>query len=59
VTVGVSRAAGCKCARCWGFSTALGVDERHPELCPRCTPIVVAAHPDMVVPVRVAPAAVA
>ena len=48
VTVGAGKAGGAKCARCWGFSDALGGDERHPELCPRCTPIVVKIDPGMV-----------
>lgn len=40
VTVGVARADGCKCARCWNYSMRLGGDASHPELCERCTPIV-------------------
>jgi len=43
VTVGVARAAGTKCVRCWGYTTDAGADDRHPELCARCTPIVIAA----------------
>ncbi|GBF91728.1 isoleucyl-tRNA synthetase [Raphidocelis subcapitata] len=40
VTVGVSRAAGAKCARCWNYSTAVGsADPGHPEVCERCGPI--------------------
>lgn len=42
VHVGVSRAAGSKCARCWNYSTHVGsAQPEHPELCERCGPIVV------------------
>jgi isoleucyl-tRNA synthetase len=41
VTVGVARAPGSKCARCWNFSSAVGAaDAEHPELCERCAPVV-------------------
>lgn len=40
VTVGVSRAGGSKCARCWNYSGSLGGDGGHPELCERCTPVI-------------------
>jgi isoleucyl-tRNA synthetase len=41
VTVGVRRAAGKKCARCWNYSTEVGVvDAEHAELCERCSPVV-------------------
>jgi len=41
VTVGVVRAAGSKCARCWNFSTQVGkADGAHPELCERCVPVI-------------------
>ena len=41
VTIGVARAAGRKCARCWNFSAAVGsADAEHPELCERCAPVV-------------------
>ena len=41
VSVGVRRAAGKKCARCWNYSTEVGaVDAEHAELCERCSPVV-------------------
>mmetsp|Transcript_17141 Transcript_17141/g.42973 ORF Transcript_17141/g.42973 Transcript_17141/m.42973 type:complete len:1295 (-) Transcript_17141:143-4027(-) len=42
ITVGVSRASGTKCARCWNFSEAVGTTggAEYPDLCERCTPIV-------------------
>lgn len=41
VTVGVSKAAGAKCDRCWNFSQLVGRDKAHPLLCQRCVPVVV------------------
>lgn len=38
--VGVSRASGAKCARCWNYCGSVGRDTGHPELCERCTPVV-------------------
>lgn len=40
VTVGVARADGAKCGRCWNYSTHVGADAEHPELCERCAPVV-------------------
>ena len=37
--VGIERAAGAKCARCW-ITRALGVDPAHPDLCERCAAVV-------------------
>ncbi len=34
--VGVDKAPGEKCARCWTFSEALGTVASHADLCPRC-----------------------
>lgn len=34
--IGVSRAPGGKCARCWVYSEELGVSSHYPDLCPRC-----------------------
>ncbi|TAL38897.1 MAG: isoleucine--tRNA ligase [Spirochaetes bacterium] len=39
-SVGVSKAKGGKCVRCWNYSDGLGSDPAHPEICPRCTAIV-------------------
>jgi isoleucyl-tRNA synthetase len=52
VKVGVCKADGAKCARCWGYFGDLGSDDRHPELCPRCTPIVIEKDPELRVPAK-------
>ncbi len=38
--IGVTRAEGKKCARCWNYSERVGENETHPELCERCYPVV-------------------
>lgn len=43
VTVGVLRAEGGKCGRCWNYSSHVGSDAGHPELCERCGPVVKAS----------------
>ena len=40
VKVKVKPARGSKCKRCWKWSEAVGKDEIHPSLCPRCVEIV-------------------
>ena len=40
LAIGVAKAAGEKCARCWIYSTELGTDAEHPTLCPRCTAVI-------------------
>ncbi|KAL6522834.1 Isoleucine--tRNA ligase, chloroplastic/mitochondrial [Orobanche hederae] len=40
VWVGVSRADGLKCERCWNFSIQVGTYEDHPTLCGRCHSVV-------------------
>lgn len=35
----VTRAAGDKCARCWTYSQDLGRNPDHPEICPRCSQV--------------------
>lgn len=40
VTVGVTRADGHKCARCWNYSIQLGSDATYSDLCERCTPVI-------------------
>ncbi len=37
--LGISKAEGKKCARCWIYSTELGSDPAHAECCPRCTSV--------------------
>ncbi len=36
LAIGVDKAAGEKCERCWIYNTELGTDPEHPTLCPRC-----------------------
>lgn len=40
VWIGVSRADGLKCERCWNFSLQVGNYEDHPSLCGRCHSVV-------------------
>lgn len=40
VTVGVAKAKGEKCGRCWNYSDAVGHDDEHTELCERCLPVI-------------------
>jgi isoleucyl-tRNA synthetase len=40
VLVGVSKAGGAKCGRCWNYSTLVGAHAGHPALCERCAPVV-------------------
>jgi len=40
VKIKVKQARGSKCKRCWKWSEAIGKDEIHPSLCPRCIKIV-------------------
>ncbi|MEM7725036.1 MAG: isoleucine--tRNA ligase [Cyanobacteria bacterium P01_A01_bin.45] len=35
-TIGVDKAEGKKCDRCWNYSTSVGESEEHPLLCDRC-----------------------
>jgi isoleucyl-tRNA synthetase len=37
--VAVRRAPGTKCVRCWTYAET-GVDEEHPDLCPRCARVI-------------------
>ena len=36
ITVGVERADGLKCVRCWNYSEVVGTDSEHRELCGKC-----------------------
>jgi isoleucyl-tRNA synthetase len=36
LTIRIERAAGEKCPRCWNYSTSIGSNSAHPEICPRC-----------------------
>ncbi len=35
--IGIARAAGRKCERCWNFSDRIGEDKDHPTVCERCS----------------------
>ena len=39
LAVGVRKAGGDKCERCWMYSEELGTDSDHPTLCPRCAAV--------------------
>jgi len=39
LAIGISFAAGDKCARCWNYSERLGENVAYPEACPRCSDI--------------------
>jgi isoleucyl-tRNA synthetase len=43
LVIGVDRARGRKCQRCWTWSERVGADARHPGLCERCLAVVLAA----------------
>jgi len=34
--IGVEKARGEKCERCWVYSESLGIDKNHPKVCERC-----------------------
>merc|ERR1712146_485075 len=36
VYIGVSRASGIKCDRCWYYTDDIGEDPEHSTVCPRC-----------------------
>ena len=37
--IDVAKAAGEKCPRCWIYSTELGIEPEHPDVCPRCAAV--------------------
>lgn len=39
LALGVAKAAGEKCARCWIHSTEIGANPLYPDTCPRCTSV--------------------
>ncbi|KAF1084808.1 Isoleucine--tRNA ligase [Sporotomaculum syntrophicum] len=39
LAVGVTRAAGAKCSRCWMYHEQVGQHTAHPETCPRCAEV--------------------
>ncbi|KAL0908616.1 hypothetical protein M5K25_023119 [Dendrobium thyrsiflorum] len=40
VWIGVSRADGMKCERCWNYSPNVGMFAEHPTLCSRCNAVI-------------------
>jgi len=36
--VGVEKARGVKCERCWIYEESVGTNEQHPTVCNRCLP---------------------
>jgi isoleucyl-tRNA synthetase len=42
LVIGVDRARGRKCERCWTWSERVGESREHPGLCERCVPVVLA-----------------
>jgi isoleucyl-tRNA synthetase len=40
VVLEVKKAEGHKCDRCWNYSTAVGLSQRHPLLCDRCETVI-------------------
>ncbi|WZY79182.1 hypothetical protein YC2023_025566 [Brassica napus] len=45
VWIGVSRAEGSKCERCWNYSGQVGSFSDHPTLCGRCFNVIIANPP--------------
>lgn len=45
VEVVVERSGGGKCQRCWNYSTSVGRDEAHPEICERCAAVLAEIDP--------------
>ena len=39
LAIGVEKAPGEKCERCWVYSDNLGTSSEHPTICPRCTQV--------------------
>ena len=38
LAVGVEKARGTKCERCWIYEESVGSDANHPTVCGRCLP---------------------
>ncbi len=39
-SIRIGKSKGGKCVRCWNYTESLGTNKEHPELCPRCTSII-------------------
>ena len=40
VSVGITRAKGRKCDRCWYYSESVGLDVQHADVCARCAAVI-------------------
>ena len=40
LTIGVMRAQGTKCDRCWYYSDSVGEDHEHSDICLRCADVI-------------------
>lgn len=40
LTIGVTKAAGVKCDRCWYYSDSVGEDHEHSDVCLRCADVI-------------------
>lgn len=47
VRVGVAKAQGDKCERCWRYTPEVGENEAHPTLCARCAQVVTESYADV------------
>ena len=45
--IGVGKARGEKCERCWTWSESVGSIAEHPTICVRCAEVVMRLYPDM------------
>ena len=39
ISIGVIKALGKKCERCWKYHEEVGNDPEHPDVCPRCAKV--------------------
>ena len=40
LTIGVTKAKGVKCDRCWYYSDSVGEDHEHSDICLRCADVI-------------------
>ena len=40
LSIGINKAPGKKCVRCWNYSLSTGNDAEHPEICGRCLEVI-------------------
>jgi len=39
INIGITKADGKKCNRCWNYSTTVGTNTQYPDICKRCVDI--------------------